>query len=487
MKKLNLITLAVLFVFTVHSCKTGKKAYQKGNYYQSVIQSVQKLRKSPNNKKAMESLREAYPLAIQTLELNTENLKASNDPSKWKLILANYNKINTMYEEILRSPAALKIIPKPKNYYTEIENVKKNAAQETYARALELLNRGTRQDAIMAYQLFDEVQSYIANYKDSLDKKEEARVMATIYVMVKQDPVPANFAVSGKYFRNKIDEYLHASESRINFIEFYTPEELVNLGIQPDHEITLRYMDFSIGNVYFKESSEQLTKDSVIVATIKAPIGTPGKDGKDGVDGKDGKDGKDGVDGKDGADGKDGKDGVDGKDGADGEDGEDGDNDDDNDHKIKVCHRGNTLEISQSALQAHLDHGDVLGSCDDDDDDIKAQLENIPEGYIPVYATVKATLTTYEKTITSKALLSMTITDVQVGRVLKEELLPAEYVWVSKWGTFNGDERALSSEQLELCQQKEKPAPSRDDTFNFLSEQFYKEVTQNIRTFYQKY
>ena len=32
--------------------------------------------------------------------------------------------------------------------------------------------------------------------------------------------------------------------------------------------------------------------------------------------------------------------------------------------KVYVCHNGNTLCISASAVQAHLAHGDVLGQCD---------------------------------------------------------------------------------------------------------------------------
>lgn len=32
--------------------------------------------------------------------------------------------------------------------------------------------------------------------------------------------------------------------------------------------------------------------------------------------------------------------------------------------KVFVCHKGKTLEISASALQAHLNHGDTEGTCE---------------------------------------------------------------------------------------------------------------------------
>lgn len=50
----------------------------------------------------------------------------------------------------------------------------------------------------------------------------------------------------------------------------------------------------------------------------------------------------------------------------------DGSGDDDGDdgngeEKVTICHKGQTIEVAQSAVQAHLDHGDTLGSCEDDD------------------------------------------------------------------------------------------------------------------------
>jgi len=66
------------------------------------------------------------------------------------------------------------------------------------------------------------------------------------------------------------------------------------------------------------------------------------------------------------------------KDDDDDNDDDDNDDDDDDDNypycnskqtKVSVCHKGkNTLCISINALQAHLDHGDSLGSCDDGND-----------------------------------------------------------------------------------------------------------------------
>ena len=33
------------------------------------------------------------------------------------------------------------------------------------------------------------------------------------------------------------------------------------------------------------------------------------------------------------------------------------------DKKVTICHKGQTLEVAESAVQAHLNHGDTLGPC----------------------------------------------------------------------------------------------------------------------------
>lgn len=48
---------------------------------------------------------------------------------------------------------------------------------------------------------------------------------------------------------------------------------------------------------------------------------------------------------------------------------EDDDDSTDGNSKVAVCHKGRTITISASALKAHLNHGDVAGSCEGTDDD----------------------------------------------------------------------------------------------------------------------
>jgi hypothetical protein len=35
-----------------------------------------------------------------------------------------------------------------------------------------------------------------------------------------------------------------------------------------------------------------------------------------------------------------------------------------NDDKVTICHKGRTIKVAQSAVRAHLAHGDTLGACE---------------------------------------------------------------------------------------------------------------------------
>jgi hypothetical protein len=35
---------------------------------------------------------------------------------------------------------------------------------------------------------------------------------------------------------------------------------------------------------------------------------------------------------------------------------------------VVICHNGHTIEVAEAALQAHLDHGDTRGACEDVED-----------------------------------------------------------------------------------------------------------------------
>ncbi|MGB3466455.1 MAG: hypothetical protein WBA74_14345, partial [Cyclobacteriaceae bacterium] len=120
MKSVKMLLLFSITLIIVGSCSSGKRAFENGDYYRSVIKSVERLRKNPDHRKSKETLDEAYPAAIDYLTKQIEDLKLSGNRLKWGEIVSAYEQINSMADEIRRSPGARKIISNPRRYGAEL-------------------------------------------------------------------------------------------------------------------------------------------------------------------------------------------------------------------------------------------------------------------------------------------------------------------------------------------------------------------------------
>lgn len=379
---MNPARLLVLFVIVfLTACSSGKKAYEHGNYYEAVMQSVNRLRQNPDHSKSMEALRNAYPLALENLQTDANNQIASNSPSKWRNAIASYDKINQMYETIRQSPGALKVIPSPKNFYNEIGPLKEKAAEESYNAGIDALMKGTREDAKRAYFNFADAQAFVPGYKDVVEYLDKAKFEATLKVVLEQVAVPNRYSLSGGFFQDKVEEYLHQNYPDRGFVKFYTPEEIKNIKLaKVDQILRIQFDDFSVGNTTINEKEETVKKDSVKVGEAK-------------------------VDGK----------------------------------------------------------------------------------TIPVYNTVSAKLTTVRKEVLSTGLLSMVVMDAKTNGVLQHKKFSGEYSWVSTWGRFNGDDRALTDQQLAMCKRKEQQPPVPQDLFLEFTRPIYNQLIPALQGFYRNY
>jgi hypothetical protein len=373
--------LFLIAIITLTGCSSGKKAYEHGNYYEAVMQSVARLRQKPDHSKSMEALRNSYPMALEGLQTDANNQIASNSPSKWRNALAAYDKINQMYETIRQSPGDLKVIPNPKNFYTEMGPLKEKAADESYNAGIDALMKGNRDDAKRAYYNFADAQAFVPGYKDVVEYLDKAKFEATLKVILEQVAVPARYSLSGGFFQDKVEAYLHQNYPDRGFIKFYTPEEAKNVNLpKVDQILRIQFDDFSVGNTTVNEKEETFKKDSVKVGEAK-------------------------INGK----------------------------------------------------------------------------------TVPVYNTVTAKLTTVRKQVVSSGLLSMIVVDGATNGVLSHKKFSGEYAWVSTWGRFNGDDRALSSQQLALCKKKEQQPPVAQDLFLEFTKPIYTQLTSGLQAFYKNY
>ena len=571
----------IVKIFTVllvlQACSSGKSSYESGNYYEAVITSVNRLRRNDDHKKSVETLRNAYPMALKYYQDKADQALSSNTEFKWSSVVGHYNTINMMYEEIRRSPGALKVIPNPVNYYAKLADAKQNAAEENYAAGTRAMTEATREKAKQAYALFVKTDEFVPGYKDVQKMMETALWNATLKVVMEPIPVQAtNISVSAEFFDNKVSEYLHASA--VNpFVKFYTRTEAATINLDPDHLIEITFDDFTVGQVYMNEREILLEQDSIVagiyvgeslVEGSGAAGGSSGgsrsggnTDGSSGGNNNSGDSSGGSTGGSTGgssggstggstngnAGGSTNSGGSSG--GATGgssggstggsSGGNSGGTTGADTVKVAVCHlpggdetKRHTLMISKSALKAHLAHGDKEGTCEGDDkkagDDKKNQGKpkggngngngGFPMGMnfttstplvasanadpmkwlsytreygladtTKIYMTVKATLFYYKKTTTSKGVINFRILDAKTKAILSVEKMPGEFVWISEWATFSGDERALSAEQIQLSKQKEQVPPSNQELFIEFTRPIYDQVTTKIRNFYTGY
>jgi hypothetical protein len=120
-------------------------------------------------------------------------------------------------------------------------------------------------------------------------------------------------------------------------------------------------------------------------------------------------------------------------------------------------------------------------------DSVRIGEVNTKEGKKPVYGTVNAELHTFTKTVQSSGLLDVRIYDSKSGTTIQQRKFPGTYIWDSRWAFFNGDEKALTKEQLNMTRLREIPPPPPQDLFIQFTVPIYDQVTNFLRNYYKQH
>lgn len=373
---LKIIVISILSVFLLNSCHSGKKAFQQGNYSEAVLQSVQRLRDNPDSKKSAETLDQAYPLAISTFKLEIEQLLKSKDPFKYAGVTDRYEKINHMADEIRHCPAALKVIRNPEFFSEEVAAARQKAAPEAYDAGVSLLKQGTRLGAREAYYQFINADRFEPGYMDVAQKISQAKMDATLKVVVEQVPVPGRYKLSSDFFYDQVYTLLDKT-SKQEFVEFYDPAAAKQLPFV-DEILMMEFDDFVIGSTYDKDSEKEYTsKDSVKTGTAT-------------------------VQGQ----------------------------------KVDVFDR------------------------------------------------VKAKLITHRREVISTGVLAVQIIDARTNKPRASKKFPGTYTWYSEWANFNGDRRALTQQQLDMCKKQPAFPPPPQDLFLEFTKPIFEQLKGFLRNNY---
>lgn len=382
MKRIINYSLIALLLLSF-GCSTGNKALQKGDYYSALIKSIDRLRSNPDKEKAKETLLESYPLAMNWYQKEIDFLLASNDPLKHTKTIAHYQTLNTIYNEIRRCPAALNLIPNPKDFRSEEEMAKQQAAPECYNAGILELAKGGRDDAKRAFFHFEKANQFVPNYKDVSEKMREAEYLATLKVIIEHVPVASTrFQISADFFQDQVTQFIF-NNIKNRFVRFYTPQqaELEKLEY-PDQVISMRFEDFVVGETHDTNiEKEVVSADSVEIGTTK------------------------------------------------------------------------------------LKNGET----------------------VKVYNKVKAKLKIHKREVISKGLLSLHVVEFSNQKILRQQQFGGEFDWFHQWGNYNGDERALTSEELKICKNEPILPPEAQDLFVEFTKPIYSQLTAELKRFYNQY
>ena len=180
--KSRTLLLFVAVIALLESCASGKAALKNGNYYEAVLESVNRLRAKPDHKKAKVVLQQSYPLAIDFIQTRIQNGITADDPRKWRNAVEGYNQINNLNTQIKTSLGAMKIITNPVTKFKELAEVKTKAAEESYNDGIQYMLKNTRDDAKSAYFSFKEASGYEPGYREVVELMTQAEFNATLRV-----------------------------------------------------------------------------------------------------------------------------------------------------------------------------------------------------------------------------------------------------------------------------------------------------------------
>lgn len=103
------------------------------------------------------------------------------------------------------------------------------------------------------------------------------------------------------------------------------------------------------------------------------------------------------------------------------------------------------------------------------------------------YNTVKAKFISIRREISSSGTLSLRIIDAANNRDLQFRNFSGSYVWYTTWGTFTGDDRALTDQQKRQCEQRPQNLPVNQDLFVEFTKPIYNQTISYVKSAYSKY
>lgn len=119
-------------------------------------------------------------------------------------------------------------------------------------------------------------------------------------------------------------------------------------------------------------------------------------------------------------------------------------------------------------------------------DSIKVSEKTVNNQKVPVYEKVTATMTIFEKSITSHGSITLYIKEAGSNAALRNSDIVSEIRWADKWATCSGNLKALSESNRKMCGTKE-PFLNRDNLRNQTKNDLDRKLANSLSGFYSQY
>lgn len=139
---------------------------------------------------------------------------------------------------------------------------------------------------------------------------------------------------------------------------------------------------------------------------------------------------------------------------------------------LRVVEPGELRTAADEIVQIQMEDAHI-GGVDFSKNVYEVKKENVYVGeaktdsgeVIKVYGTVTADYIEYSKTINSRAQLMIQRLNGNTSAVVNRQVFPSTYCWTERWGSYRGDQRALSDAQLDFVKRSEPNPPNPDWIF----------------------
>lgn len=425
------ILLIILFNFFLLSTICDAKELKEEDYLKSTNEAIERLQANPDSKKAKSNLKNTYNIAVKYYERKKNFVLVSNDKLKYSMAIVYYQQLNKLSDAIKGCPSCLEVVKNTNQYYEELNDLMKHAVRERYELGMSAMQTGSREGAREAYDHFLKCNEYLPGYLDVEDRIAEAMFSAILKVIIESNPVSnKDYDITSKFFYDNFQNFLYESNES-EFVKFFSPELALKERIQfPNHIVEIRFDNFQVGDVRESVKTETIKNDSVVVEVAVDSLLSVGVADSLSVD---------------------------------------------------------SLDIV--ALDVEMSDSLVVQTEGDDADKRKRSgRKDAKEDEKEIeYMSVSADLTTNRKEIISRGIVVLRITDYRSKQILANRKFSGRFVWYSTWGHFDGDERALTQDQIDMCKREPLDPPPVQQLFVDLTKPIYSELTGYVTKFFSKY